>query len=196
MGFTSWLGRAHRQRQVARAVRDLLAAVPVGTDLDAFVRRLARLRNRPVSLVPFSEVVPDVAAPFSGLWVKAPRLDCIVYDDTAPQATQRHAVFHEVAHMLLGHLSTEDIDGLQLRLMSALLPDLQPQVIKRTVRAGLCRSNCGYVDEQEEAAERFATELGARVSEARLIHPIPPPDPSDLAVIARFMSTLGPRKRP
>lgn len=89
-----------------------------------------------MSLVPFSEVAPDVAAPFSGLWVKAPRLDCIVYDDKAPQ---RHAVFHEVAHMLLGHLSTEDLDGLQLRLMSALLPDLPPQVIKRTVRAGLCR---------------------------------------------------------
>lgn len=196
MRFTSWFSRAHRQRQVTRAVRNLLAEVPVGTDLDAFVHRLAQFRGRPVSLVPFSEVVPDVAAPFSGLWVRAPRLDCIVYDDTAPQATQRHAVFHEVAHMLLGHLSTEDIDSLQLRLMSALLPDLNPQVIKKTVRAGLCRSDCGYVDEQEDAAERFATELALRVSRAHLIHPIPPPSPSDLAVIARFMSTLGPRKRP
>jgi hypothetical protein len=193
--FTSWLRRGHRQRQVTRAVRDLLAVVPVGTDLEEFVRRLAAARDRPVSLVPFSEVVPDVAAPFSGLWVKAPRLDCIVYDDTAPQATQRHAVFHEVAHMVLGHLSTEDLDGLQLRLMSALLPDLQPAVIQRTVRAGLCRSGCGYVDEQEDAAERFATELALRVSRAHLIHPIPPPDPADLEVIARFMSTLGPRKR-
>ncbi|QUQ69952.1 hypothetical protein [Kutzneria sp. CA-103260] len=180
-------------------MRSLLAAVPVGTDLDEFIAGLAEFRGRPVCLIPFSTVVPDGPAPFSGLWVQAPTLDCVVYDDTAPQAVQRQAVFHEVAHMVLGHLSAEDLDDLQFRLMSALLPDLHPDVVRRTVRAGLCRLNCGgqtgYVDEQEQAAERFATTLALRVAETQLIHPISPPDPSDLAVIARFTSTLRPARR-
>jgi hypothetical protein len=184
---------------LARAVRSLLAAVPVGADLEEFIARLADFRGRPVCLIPFSTVLADRPAPFSGLWVKAPTLDCLVYDDTAPQAAQRQAVFHEVAHMVLGHLSSEDLDDLQFRLMSALLPDLHPEVVRRTVRAGLCRLNCGgqagYVDEQEQAAERFATILGLRVAETQLIHPISPPDPSDLAVIARFASTLRPARR-
>jgi hypothetical protein len=180
-------------------VRSLLGVVPVGGDLDEFIAGLAAFRGRPVSLIPFSTVVPEGPAPFSGLWVKAPTLDCIVYDDTAPQAVQRQAVFHEVAHMVLGHLSTENLDDLQFRLMSALLPDLHPDVVRRTVRAGLCRLNCGgqtgYVDEQEQMAERFATTLSIRVAETQLIRPIAPPDPSDLAVIARFASTLRPPRR-
>ncbi|MFI9380926.1 hypothetical protein [Kutzneria sp. NPDC052558] len=171
----------------------------MGADLDEFIAGLATFRGRPVSLIPFSTVVPEGPAPFSGLWVKAPTLDCIVYDDTAPQAVQRQAVFHEVAHMVLGHLSSEDLDDLQFRLMSALLPDLAPEVVRRTVRAGLCRLDCGgqtgYLDEQEQAAERFATALALRVADTQLIHPISPPDPADLAVIARFASTLRPSRR-
>jgi hypothetical protein len=183
-----------------QAVQSLLAAVPVGADLDEFIARLAEFRGRPVSLVPFSQVVPDVDPPFSGLWVQAPRLDCIIYDDTAPHATQRHTIFHEVGHMILGHLSPGDLDDdLQVRLMAPMLPDLSPQVIRRTVRAGLCRlasdGQTGYVDEQEQTAESFATALSLRVVDARLIHPIPPPDPADLAVIERFASTLRPSKR-
>lgn len=199
MRSVSWFVGSRRRRKLARAVQSLLAAVPVGADIDEFIARLAEFRGRPVSLVPFSQVVPDVRPPFSGLWVQAPRIDCIVYDDTAPHGTQRHTIFHEVGHMILGHLSPDDLDDLQFRLMSAMLPDLSPHVIRRTVRAGLCRLDCGgqagYADEQERTAESFATALGLRVTDVRLIHPILPPDPADLAVIERFMSILRPSKR-
>ncbi len=187
------------RRRVTAAVRVLLDNVPMDSDLDTFIARVADWRRRSVLLVPFRTVLPDDVPPFSGLWVKAPAFDCVVYDDTAAPVTQRHSVFHEIGHMVLGHLSEDDLDGVQFRLMCRMLPDLDPEFIRATIRAGLCRSTCGgqdgYPPAQERQAEDFATELALHVSSADLIHPVRPLAPSDRAVIDRFTSTLGPVSR-
>ncbi|WP_158888081.1 ImmA/IrrE family metallo-endopeptidase [Amycolatopsis anabasis] len=192
MPFTS-------RRRVTTAVRGLLASVPIDADLTAFMARVADWRRRSVVLVPFRAVLPDDVPTFSGLWVKAPSFDCVVYDDTAAPMTQRHSVFHELGHMLLGHLSEGDLEEVQFRLMCRMLPDLDPEFIRATIRAGLCRSTCGgqdsYAPAQEREAEEFATELALRASSADLIHPVRPIAPSDRAVIDRFTSTLGPTPR-
>lgn len=189
------------RRQAAAAVTQLLSRVQFDdkTNLAEFMERLARWRQRRITLVPFSTLLQQTP-PFTGVYFKTANFDCVIYDDNAAQVTQRHTVYHEIGHILLDHLSDGTLSELQLRMMSSMLPNLDPEYIRATIKPGLCRSACAdltdHEADQEDAAEEFATQLALHLTPSELIHQAPPAEPYDLEVIARFASTLGPMQRP
>jgi hypothetical protein len=98
------------------------------------------------------EAALDVEAP-CGLWLALRGVNYIFVD--ARSRTHRdHIILHELAHMILGHGST-------LPELSALLPDIDPEV----VRAALARTS--YSDRHEAEAEIQATVMARRVMRDR-----------------------------
>ncbi|MFJ8966659.1 hypothetical protein ACIRG5_45420 [Lentzea sp. NPDC102401] len=156
------------RRRVGRIADDLLhaVAVPNPFDLGGFCAALAEHRGRPLTLVGLRTLLGDkpVPAQFSGLWLAGPDVDYLFYDDTTTPLHQRTSVLHEIAHMVLGHRSSERPQDVHLTLMRILLPDLDPVVVRRTMAPGLCRARDvqtidGYSDVQEREAETLATVL-------------------------------------
>lgn len=150
--------RSHKRRK--EAVRELLAAMPPNGSVDQTVDRLAHSRRRPIHLLnlPAPEGSP------MGLVVSAPSADYVVVDQSAPCALRSVAIWHELAHLVMGHegrvLSSTE------QLVQALAPDIAPVVAVRMLARSL---DCD--DEQELDAETVATwvftEQRRRMSEAR-----------------------------
>ncbi|MEU3711088.1 toxin [Streptomyces catenulae] len=83
-----------------------------------------------------------------GMWIAWPDVDVIVYAADTGHAYRNHIIVHELAHMLCGHRTADDLIGPGT---GALFPDLAPQL----VRDALHRS--GYTDPQEREAEMIAS---------------------------------------
>lgn len=66
--------------------------------LDHFIDHIQRLRNRKIIVIGW-KFVPELYA----LWVLAPSVDYVTFNNTLHPIHQTHAVLHELAHMILGH---------------------------------------------------------------------------------------------
>jgi hypothetical protein len=128
--------------------------IPVPWDRDQFVENMARLRGRPIRLIP----TPTPAVPGSpcGLWLKRDTDDVVVHEVGTSEYHMDQIVCHEIGHMVLGH-DRPRISGPTIashsELCTTLLPDLDPA----TVRGVLGRTD--YGDAQERDAEMFASML-------------------------------------
>lgn len=140
--------RARTKRTVTRATR----LIPRSGDLNAFVTAVAQQRGRCIRLLPF-DLGPD--AP-SGLWLKEPAVDWIVYDSKSGAQQREAIVCHEIAHMLLGH--DRAVDGVEL---SVVAPYLSPEVTARF----LAPAPPTWKADAEIVATTLATELARRAYE-------------------------------
>lgn len=135
--------------------------IPVPWDRHQFVDNVARMRGRPIRLVPTP--TPALAGSPCGLWLKRDADDVIVHAIGTSEYHMDQIVCHEVGHMVLGHDESRagGPPGLPHdHLSSTLLPDLDPAA----VRAVLGRTD--YASAQERAAETFASMLMIAAADA------------------------------
>jgi hypothetical protein len=132
--------------------------IPVPWDRDVFIQNLARQRGRPIRLIATSPLIEGPC----GLLLARHDDDVIIHAAGTSEYHKDHIVCHEVAHMVLGHVSGDqriDTTGASA-LWRNMLPDIDPA----TVQAVLGRKT--FVDEQEQEAERFAHILMFAAAEA------------------------------
>ncbi|WP_394614781.1 hypothetical protein JNUCC0626_33710 [Lentzea sp. JNUCC 0626] len=171
------------RRTDRRAVRDRIAGaidgvdIPRPFDIAKFVRRLGKLRGRPIHL--FAVELPT-ANDVRGLWLATGTEDFIFHELGTSKLHQENTILHEVAHMLLDHRGNGHLDEEQARLF---FPDLDPAA----VRDVFGRSAYGKVLEQE--AEFGAAVLWELIG--RRLVPDRDLDPASAAVVDRFDEVLG-----
>jgi hypothetical protein len=135
------------RRRFASLVNDLPIRSPFS--LDAFIEDLAAARARPIRLIPRD--LPQGAP--CGLCIATETTDYVVVAADATGVRMKHIVFHELSHLLCGHVvALEDSTG-----VAGLLSYISPEQIDRT----FARTTYNTVIEQE--AETLATLIGQRV---------------------------------
>jgi hypothetical protein len=135
--------------------------IPIPWDRHTFVDNVARMRGRPIQLVPAP--TPALAGSPCGLWLKRHADDVIVHDIGTSEYHMDQIICHEIGHMVLGHDQPHagaTPDSGPAHLFATLLPDLDPA----TVRAVLGRTD--YASAQERDAETFASILMIAVADA------------------------------
>jgi len=118
--------------------------LPEAASLDALVRHIAHVRQRPIELVP---VALGTSMP-SGLWLALGDTDIVVYDAATAPRHRDHIIAHEVSHILCGHTLTSSPE--HQAGTGALFPDLDPALVRAML------SRCTYRDEDEIEAEVMA----------------------------------------
>ncbi|MEZ0351034.1 hypothetical protein [Mycobacterium sp. pR1184] len=128
--------------------------IPVPWDRHEFVDNVARMRGRPIRLIPTP--TPALAGNPCGLWLKRDTDDIIVHDVGTSEYHMDQIVCHEIGHMVLGHDQAHvggPLGSDPSHMCATLLPDLDPAA----VRAVLGRTD--YASAQERDAETFASIL-------------------------------------
>jgi hypothetical protein len=124
-------------------------------DRNAFIDNLARMRGRPIRLIP-TETTALADSP-CGLWLKRETDDVILHEIGTSEYHIDQIVCHEIGHMVLEHDSgprhAGAATGRYTELCRTVLPDLDPTA----VRAVLGRMD--YASDQERDAEMFASML-------------------------------------
>ncbi|WP_333736236.1 hypothetical protein [Streptomyces sp. IBSBF 2806] len=167
-----------KERTLRRRCKRELQALDVQPPLqvDALCRTLGERRGRPIHLVPYSLPVPG---PF-GVWIATGASDYIVYQRETTKSHQDHIILHEVGHILAGHDGDDGDDD----LWALMMPDIDPQMIRRALR------RTSYDQEHEREAELVATII---LEWASVVNQVAPPQPSDLSV-RRVQTALGDRQ--
>lgn len=125
--------------------------VPVPWDRAAFIDGVARLRGRPIRVVP---TVDKLALSPCGLWMKRDNDDIIIHEAGTSEYHIDQIVCHEIGHMVLEH------DG---GPRGAASDDHQSKMIYATALAGFEPSTAvvlgriSFSDDRERDAEMFAS---------------------------------------
>ncbi|WP_161784530.1 hypothetical protein [Actinokineospora spheciospongiae] len=136
------LSRAAVRRRHAALLREL--PVPTPFDAAALCARVAERRGRPIRLVPMAGLTG-----VCGMWVATDTADLIFHESDTTPPHRDHIVLHELAHLLCDHRISIPLAD-QAR---ALLPDLDPDVVRRVLgRAG----RAGHAGAEEREAEHLA----------------------------------------
>ena len=137
-------------RRSRRRCERVLAALrlPDRFSLEDIKARLPGLTGRPLRVVLLSQTFP---AP-SGAWLSTTEGDVIVIDADASPLHRDHILAHELAHILLGH------DQRTSTATSAMLPDLDPAVVRGVLARHVCQ------DGEEQDAELLASLIMVRVT--------------------------------
>ncbi|MET8628976.1 hypothetical protein ABZW30_35455 [Kitasatospora sp. NPDC004669] len=143
--------------------------------VDGLRTALERERGRPIVLEPLPALGPDLPC---GLWIALPSVDVVYYEQRTSPAHQDLIKLHELGHVLCGHTGT-----LELSRLTALLPDLTPELIAELMGAGRTSYHTAEEQEAEMLALLLADRLGAAADPspvsghlaASLLHPIRPP---------------------
>lgn len=141
--------RARRTAGLRRRLRSELHAAGVEgpTPMAEICTRLGEHRGKPIRLLGIPMEVPG---PF-GLWIKTTAADIILYQRAGTtRFHQEHIIAHELGHLLADHPSDEGDDA----MWRQLLPDIPPDVIRRSLRR-----RTSYDNEYEQEAEALATVL-------------------------------------
>lgn len=202
-------GRLARRRRMNRVLETVLADIdaPSPFDISKFCDALAHKRGRAIKLVPMSPLLDgEHAPPFSGLWLGGKSTDYLFYDDTTSPFHQQNSLLHEVGHMLLDHQATGEPDDVHVQLFTMLMPNVAPDVVRNSVRAGLCRSTSGldgFTNSQERDAESLAALIWERYSgmtSDRSFHPTLDAADADAVedaeVISRMAEVLSRPRKP
>jgi hypothetical protein len=126
--------------------------VPVPWDRTAFIDRIARLRRRPIHLVPTAE---KLAQGPCGLWMKRDTDDIIIHEAGTSEYHIDQIVCHEIGHMVLEHDGGEHV--------AATASDYHSRMIYATALAGfdpdtgVILGRTGFDDDRERDAEMFAS---------------------------------------
>ncbi|WP_082942882.1 hypothetical protein [Mycobacterium sp. 852002-40037_SCH5390672] len=130
----------------------LVRALPVPTPWDriAFIDSVARLRGRPIRVVP---TVDNLAISACGLWMKRDTDDIIIHEAGTSEYHIDQIVCHEIGHMMLGHdrgtASGSDGDHPKM-IFATALAGLDPHI-------GEILGRTAFDDERERDAEMFAS---------------------------------------
>lgn len=187
------------RRRVSDAVDAVVAGIPAEPrapfDIAEFCARLAELRGRPIELLAMGPLLGGRPVPMTGLLVALPAADYLFYDDSTSPSFRENAIMHELGHLVLGHSAGGAPADDEVDLLSLLLPDLDPAMVRRMLATALGRR--GYSDRQEVEAEMFASLLWRRrgVDGHALIRPTVRLDPADERVVDRLAQVLGAGER-
>jgi hypothetical protein len=135
--------------------------IPAPWDRDAFIANVAKMRGRPITLIPTDTAA--LADSPCGLWLARDDDDLILHEIGTSDYHIDQIVGHEIGHMLLGHGQNPACGADRTRethVCREFLPDIDPE----TVRAVLGRTN--YANDQEHDAELFASMLMIAAEEA------------------------------
>lgn len=183
------------RRRVSDAVDAVVAGIPAEPgpfDIAGFCASLAELRGRPIELLAMGPLLGGRPVPMTGLLVALPHADYLFYDDGTSPSFRENAIMHELGHLVLGHTAGGDpAADADADLLSRLLPDLDPVMVRRMLSTALGRR--GYTDRQEVEAEMFASLLWRRrgVDGHALIRPTVRLAPEDERVVDRLAQVLG-----
>ena len=135
------------RRQLAGVLSDVDPLLPVPWDIDTFVKRLGKARQRRIVLVPW-DFSPDEP---SGLWIPTKKADYIFYAAAASPARRDQIIGHELGHLLLAH--TPALGAAPDELLRSLAPALNPDLARRFL------ARTAYEEPREAQAEAFGTQL-------------------------------------
>ncbi|MFJ4779295.1 regulator component [Streptomyces sp. NPDC088762] len=161
-----------------RGLRKRCEGILAGLDLphpftvDGFRASLEQQRGRPIAMEPLPELGRDAPC---GLWIALPSIDVVFYEQHTSPAHQDLIKLHELGHVVCGHTGV-----FELSQLTALLPDLTPDMVTQAMGAG--RTSYDTVEEQEaEMIALLLADLGGaapvtgpaadRLAES-LLHPI------------------------
>ncbi|KJY39211.1 MULTISPECIES: hypothetical protein [Streptomyces] len=96
-------GRGHIRTDVADVVDEL--TIPQPFNLDDFCANISAQRKRPLLVLPLDGPA-DTDLP-CGIWVGLDTADLVFYEAGAADILKIQIVLHEIAHMLLGHVSPQ-----------------------------------------------------------------------------------------
>lgn len=139
--------------------------VPVPWDRSLFIDGVARLRGRPIRVVP---TVDKLALSPCGLWMKRDHDDIIIHEAGTSEYHVDQIVCHEIGHMVLEH------DGGPRQAAGAGADDAK--MIFATALAGFDPSTgkilgrTGFGDERERDAELFASMVMLTAAQAGAQH--------------------------
>ena len=129
-----------------------------------FVDHIAHLRQRPINMLPLQ--LQD----FSGMCLSTPKQDYIAFDNQRHPNLQIHTKLHELAHLILGHTISIDIDLSGEQILSILL-----HVNTRTIH----RYSDPIKIRQENEAEYFAFVVEGYVASHKRLHQLTLTDHAD-----------------
>lgn len=155
---------SRRMLRWARAQQSALPDIPRPWDVHEFAERVAVRRGRPIELIP--RTMSHYASVATGLWVRRPELDQIVYDTAGTELHQSHVILHELSHMLCNHegiafdrgavAARAAVGSETLRGTGQVLESL-PDPLLDARRCGVrIRHRAAYDDNQELQAETLA----------------------------------------
>lgn len=127
-----------------RGVADSIP-LPEPFDIRALTDSLARLRGRPIELVPLSGPAHSPC----GVLISTDRADYIGYAVDTTALHQQHIVLHEIGHLLCRH--TGDGAGLGETVRELLTPGLPGELVRRVL------GRSAYTQRQEREAELVAS---------------------------------------
>ncbi|MFJ8470950.1 regulator component [Kitasatospora sp. NPDC094011] len=119
-------------------------SLPTPFTVEGFRAALEQERGRRIVMEPLPALGPDLPC---GLWIALPSIDVVYYEERTSPAHQDLIKLHELGHVLCGHTGT-----LELSRLTALLPDLTPELIAQLLGAG----RTGYHSAEEQEAEMIA----------------------------------------
>lgn len=111
---------------------------------------LERSTGRPIHLVPMTLKSSEPC----GLCIRSEQEDFIVFNDSASPLHQDHIIAHELAHMIMGHVTSRHLNRSTAEL---LFPDLDPAAV-----GDLFTRTGGYSDPHEAEAEMLASLIQSR----------------------------------
>ncbi|KPL30464.1 hypothetical protein OH797_01225 [Streptomyces anulatus] len=132
-------------RQRCEAVLDELA-LPRSDSVHQLCRHVARRRGRPIHLHPLPAEGRVGGA--CGAWLATDTHDHVFFELGTTRPHQDHIILHEISHMLLDHQHPVTDETSPAR---AVLPDLDPQLIRRLLR------RAAHTTRQEQDAEMLAS---------------------------------------
>lgn len=158
-------------------------------DIDEFTASIGLRTGKPITVSPLPASLDDE---ISGLWVPAPHINRIYITTRGDSAYQEHVRCHELAHVILAHEGTDDLDANTYRAqLRRLAPNLPEGFLSQLGPARVCFARASYVSELEQTAEWMATLIQARADTVRGQVYVDGHDRSSYAIAERFLAALG-----
>lgn len=161
---------AELRRRCRRRLADL--PIPEPFSLTRFQAKVSEFRDRPLYL---HQLRPHTATGTPcGMWLATETADHIFHVPGSSELHQQNIILHEIGHMLWDHSFEGNTDTI-----TALLPDLNPAMVART----LLRTS--YSAPQEQEAEMMAAVILERAG-------WPTGAPRSTGVLARLQEVFEP----
>lgn len=125
--------------------------MPDPWSIEGFASNLAKVRDRPIHLLPWSLATID--AGLSGMWIPTAKADYVFYEREATPSRREAIIGHELGHLVFEHAAR--LQDAPDDLLAALAPSVAPELARRI----LSRARTAYGDDEEALAETFATTL-------------------------------------
>jgi hypothetical protein len=137
------LRRWRLRRRCLLRLRDL--PLPAPFDVHILCDQIAARRGRPIRLVPMAGLTG-----VCGLWIATDTTDLVCYERDTTRPHQDHIILHELSHLLCEHFP--------VGLPAALLPDLDPAMVRTVL------GRAGYSTAEEREAETLASLIRQRAT--------------------------------